>query len=71
MATVKISSKYQVVIPREVRRVLNLRKGQEVSVIAVGGLIEIVPVENLASLRGAFPNLGMENIRDESERNDE
>jgi AbrB family looped-hinge helix DNA binding protein len=68
MPTVKISSKYQIVIPREVRRALGLRKGQRVSVIAVGGLIEVVPDEDLASLRGAYPDLSLDDIRDESER---
>ncbi len=68
MARVKISSKYQIVIPREVRQALGLRKGQEVSVIAVGGLIEVVPAEDLASLEGAFPEVSMEDVRDESER---
>jgi AbrB family looped-hinge helix DNA binding protein len=68
-ATVKLSSKYQVVIPREVRRMLNWRPGQEVSVVPMGGgLVALVPYEDLASLEGAFPQVSMEDIRDESER---
>lgn len=69
MARVKVSSKYQIVIPREVREALHIRKGQTVSVVPVGGVIEVVPDQELATLEGAFPGVSLEDIRDESERN--
>ena len=68
MATVKVSSKYQIVIPRDVREALGLKKGQTVSVVPVGNIIEIVPDEDLSELEGAFPGLTLDDIRDESER---
>ena len=68
MATVKVSSKYQIVIPREVRRVLGIRKGQTVSVIAVGGVIEVVPERDLSTLEGAYPQISLSDVRDESDR---
>lgn len=70
MATVKVSSKYQVVIPREVREALGLRKGQTVSVVPIGNVIEIVPEEDISELEGAFPGLSLDHIRDESERSE-
>jgi AbrB family looped-hinge helix DNA binding protein len=68
MATVKVSSKYQIVIPREVRERLGIRKGQRVSVVPVGGVIEVVPEEPLAALEGALPQVSLAEVRDESER---
>ena len=68
MATVRVSSKYQIVIPREVRRVLGIRKGQTVSVIPVGGVIEVVPDRDLSTLEGAYPQISLSDVRDESER---
>lgn len=68
MASVKISSKYQVVIPRSIRETLNLRKGQRVSVISVGGVIEIVPDQDIAEMEGIFPTVSLADVRDESDR---
>jgi len=68
MPTVKVSSKYQIVIPREVREALGIRKGQLVSVIPVGGVIEVVPDRELSTLEGAYPGLSLAEVRDESDR---
>ena len=70
MARVKVSDKYQIVIPREVRETLHIRKGQMVSVIPVGGVIEVVPDQELATLEGAFPGISLTDIRDESDRDE-
>ncbi len=45
MEVVKISPKYQVVIPKDVREALGLRPGQKVMVMAYAGRAQIVPVE--------------------------
>jgi AbrB family looped-hinge helix DNA binding protein len=52
MAIVKVSSKYQIVIPREIREPMGIKPGQEVAVMAYGGMIHVVPVQPLESLRG-------------------
>ncbi len=49
---VKVSSKYQVVIPEEVRSSLDLKPGTLVDVIAKGGIAYIVPVKSLEEARG-------------------
>jgi AbrB family looped-hinge helix DNA binding protein len=64
----KASSKYQIVIPRRVREILGIRKGQTVSVIPVGGVIEVVPDQDLSTLEGAYPRISLTDVRDESER---
>ncbi len=52
MATVTVSPKYQVVIPREVRESLGLKPGEKVQVFRHENRIEIVPVKKLAKMRG-------------------
>lgn len=52
MKTVTISAKFQVVIPREIRRHLNLRAGQRVHVMACDDRIEVVPVRPTRQLKG-------------------
>ena len=52
MEAVKISSKFQVVIPREVRERLNLVPGQRLQVIAFGDRIELIPERDVREMRG-------------------
>ena len=44
MTTSLLSPKYQVVIPREIRRTLDLKPGQRLNVIAKDGHIELRPI---------------------------
>jgi AbrB family looped-hinge helix DNA binding protein len=50
--TVKLSPKYQVVIPREVRETLHLIPGQMMQVIAYGNRIELMPSRDIREMRG-------------------
>jgi AbrB family looped-hinge helix DNA binding protein len=52
MGVVKISPKYQVVIPREVREALQLKPGQKVQVMAYGNRIEMIPERSISEMRG-------------------
>ena len=52
MSAVKVSPKYQVVIPRDVRKSLRIKPGQKYQVIAIGDCIELVPIVPLRKLRG-------------------
>lgn len=52
MPAVKLSNKYQVVIPPEIRRSFDLTPGQKVEVIVHEGRITLVPVGPMKSLRG-------------------
>lgn len=52
MVTVKLSSKFQVVIPRIVRTRLGLRPGMKLQVIEYDGRVEFIPVRKPAELRG-------------------
>jgi AbrB family looped-hinge helix DNA binding protein len=52
MELVKISPKYQVVIPKSVRTALGLRPGQKLYVIPFGSRIELVPEQKISEMRG-------------------
>ena len=52
MEPVKISPKYQIVIPKKVRESLRLRPGQRVYVIPLGDRIELGPERRISEMRG-------------------
>lgn len=52
MEAVKISPKFQVVIPRNVREKLNLVAGQRMQVVAYGNRIELIPEKEILEMRG-------------------
>ena len=52
MNTVKVSPKFQVVIPKEVRENIGLKPGQIVQVIVYDGRIELIPVRPVTEMRG-------------------
>ena len=57
METVKLSPKFQVVIPKDIRERLKLKAGQQIQAIAYDDRIELVPVRAVKSLRGALKGL--------------
>ena len=52
MAPVTLSPKFQVVIPRRVREVLNWRPGQKLQAIVIGDAVQFIPVRSMRSMRG-------------------
>jgi AbrB family looped-hinge helix DNA binding protein len=52
MATVTISPKFQVVIPKDIRKKLNLSPGQKVQTIVFEDRIELIPVRPIKKMRG-------------------
>lgn len=65
---VRVSSKYQVVIPKEVRERLNIKKGQTLEIIIRGNSISLVPEKELSELKGFLKGMKLDNTRDEEER---
>jgi len=52
MDSVKVSTKYQVVIPRAVRQAMRIKPGQRLQMIAFKNHIELVPIVPIKKLRG-------------------
>ena len=52
MEAVRISPKFQVVIPRSVREKLHLVAGQRMQVVAYGNRIELIPEKEITEMRG-------------------
>ncbi len=65
MNTVVVSSKYQVVIPKEIRDMAGLEVGTRLEVISYGSRIELVPIRPMTSLKGVFKGLITEITRDD------
>lgn len=68
MTLTTVSSKYQIVIPREIRENLKITPGQKLQMIQIGRRIEILILEPIENARGLFPNLDTSNYRDEDDR---
>jgi len=70
METVRVSPKYQVVIPKRVREERNIRPGDRLAVIVKHGILHLVPVRPFAAskgmLRGAM--VAIKDVRDHSDR---
>jgi len=49
--TVTVSSKYQVVIPRPIRKSLGIKPGQKLQVIQYEGRIELIPIKPVRETR--------------------
>ena len=52
MKTVTISPKFQVVIPKDIRKSLKLAPGQKVQAIAYENRIELIPQRPMKKMRG-------------------
>ena len=67
MDTVKLSPKYQVMIPKSVREALQLQPGQEVAVMRYRGRIELVPMTPVSEMRGMLRGIES-NVGKEADR---
>jgi len=52
MTTVTVSSKYQDVIPKEVRKKLGINVGQKFQLIPYESRLEFIPVKKMSEMRG-------------------
>jgi AbrB family looped-hinge helix DNA binding protein len=68
MVMTTISSKFQIVIPKEVREKLHLSPKQRLHVVEKGGIITLVPEVPLKSLRGALKGMSKTDLREKKDR---
>ena len=64
MESVTVSPKYQVVIPKGIRRRLGLRPGQKIQAIEYNDRIELIPVRPIREMRGYLKGIDTHVKRD-------
>jgi AbrB family looped-hinge helix DNA binding protein len=68
-AKVKVSPKFQVVIPKALREELKIEPGQELLMYSVDGSLRLVPRRSIKELRGIAKGLRWKDeYRDHTER---
>ncbi len=67
MSAVTVSSKYQVVIPEEIRKEMHIKPGQKFEVIIFEGCLELVPIKDVRSLRGSLRGIDTAIIREKED----
>ena len=68
METVTLSPKYQVVIPKRIRKLLNLEPGEKLQVISYDNRIEFVLVRDMKSMKGFLKGLDSDFSREKDDR---
>ena len=68
MAKTTVSSKYQIVIPKDVRAQTDVRPGQVFQVITKGSVISLVPDKPISSMRGFVRGIKTTGFREKKDR---
>ena len=68
MVETTVSSRYRIVIPREIRERVGIRPGQKLRVIAKGKVISLVPFSALDELRGMLKGANVDGYREKRDR---
>ena len=68
METVKVSRKYQVVIPEKLREEAHIKPGDKMVAMAKHGILQYVPVRPLSETKWMVPGLDVKGLRDETDR---
>jgi len=68
MAHAVVSTKFQVVIPKEVRREVGLKSGQVLQIIAKGGVITMVPDQPIGRMKGYLKGMKVRFLREKRDR---
>ena len=67
----KVSPKYQLVIPRELREKVGVQPGMKFMMIPVGDGFRLIQLHDLRALRGIVPRDERIDIRDKTDRGGE
>jgi AbrB family looped-hinge helix DNA binding protein len=68
MTTATLSTKYQLVVPLEIRKQFHLHRGQQMMFVVKGNVITLVPKRSLSELRGIAKGLKPGVLREKHER---
>ena len=68
MGVVTLSSKYQIVIPQDVRERMELKPGQKIVVIEKDGVVHLIPQRSIKEMRGFVEGVDTRKLRNEEDR---
>jgi AbrB family looped-hinge helix DNA binding protein len=68
MPVVTVSPKYQIVIPKEIRKSMGIKPGQKIQIFQFGDRLEFVPIKDIRELRGILKGMDTNLERDEEDR---
>ncbi len=63
-----LSSKYQLVIPKQIRKQLSLKCKQKIEFLVKDGMITLIPDKQLKELKGYLKKMNTRDFRDHKER---
>ena len=67
METVKVSKKYQVVIPEKIRNEAGIKPGDVMIAISKHKILHYVPLRSIKQTKGMTPGLDTSDLRDETD----
>ncbi len=65
MASVTVSPKFQVVIPKDIRDTLGIVSGQKIQMLAYGNRIELIPIKPMRDMKGFAKGIDTDVARDD------
>ena len=65
MSTVRLSPKFEIVIPKELRRSMGIKPGKRFRIMRYGDVIELVPIEPMRKMRGFVKGMDTNINRDD------
>lgn len=65
METVRISPKFQIVIPKSIRDSMHLKPGQTMQIVQYGSRIEIFPVKTVNEMCGFLKGMNIDFVRED------
>jgi len=68
MLQAKLSSKFQLSIPKTIREDLHLQAGQQFTLVARGNIIELIPFRSIEESRGMLPSSSYQDSSDYRDR---
>jgi AbrB family looped-hinge helix DNA binding protein len=67
MESVTVSTKFQVVIPLKIRKLLGVKAGQKMHVIAYDNRVVLIPVRPIQEARGSLKGMNTDGFREDDE----
>jgi AbrB family looped-hinge helix DNA binding protein len=67
MESVTVSTKYQVVIPLKIRKLLGVKAGQKMHVIAYDNRVVLIPVRPIQEARGSLKGMNTDGLREDDD----